>query len=135
MICQGGMPFVPPFRHEILFHSGIDLHLNCGRCARFVSCLERSEVSRWACLWLPSAWIGQLVPSTGVRKLDVAGVRAQFKGSGTINGMGNYGFLLTAVDEQVAGGLGLDRFRVTIWNSRLTRLCTTIRSTRATTRR
>lgn len=48
--------------------------------------------------------------------LVIAGARAQFKGSGTVNGTGNYGFLLTAIDGQVSGGGGLDRFRIKIWD-------------------
>jgi hypothetical protein len=46
----------------------------------------------------------------------VAGARAQFKGVGTINGAGNYGFMLTAIDGQVKGGGGSDKFRMKIWN-------------------
>jgi YVTN family beta-propeller protein len=48
--------------------------------------------------------------------LVVAGARAQFKGTGTINGSGNYGFLLTAIDGSVSGGNGIDRFRIKIWD-------------------
>jgi hypothetical protein len=48
--------------------------------------------------------------------LVVAGPRAQFMGSGTINGVGDYGFLLTAIDGQVVGGGGVDRFRIKIWD-------------------
>jgi len=48
--------------------------------------------------------------------LVVAGSRAQYKGTGTINGNGNYGFLLTAVDGQRPGGGGVDRFRIKIWD-------------------
>lgn len=48
--------------------------------------------------------------------LVVAGARAQFKGSGTINGAGDYGFLLTAIDGQLNGGGGADGFRIKIWN-------------------
>jgi PKD repeat protein len=48
--------------------------------------------------------------------LVVAGPRAQFKGSGTINGSGDYGFMLTAVDGQVNGGGGTDKFRIKIWD-------------------
>jgi hypothetical protein len=47
-----------------------------------------------------------------------AGWHRQFrhgKGSGTINGEGNYIFMLTAVDGQVVGGGGSDRFRIKIW--------------------
>ena len=48
--------------------------------------------------------------------LVVAGAKAQYKGSGTINGAGDYGFMLTAVDGQVNGGGGVDRFRIKIWD-------------------
>ena len=48
--------------------------------------------------------------------LVVAGARAQFKGTGTINGAGSYGFLLTAVDGQVNGGGGVDKLRMKIWD-------------------
>ncbi|MDP9372644.1 MAG: Ig-like domain repeat protein [Chloroflexota bacterium] len=47
--------------------------------------------------------------------LVVAGAKAQYKGGGTVNGVGGYGFLLTATDGQVAGGGGADRFRIKIW--------------------
>jgi hypothetical protein len=43
--------------------------------------------------------------------LVVAGTRARFKGEGTINGAGRYGFMLTAID----GGQS-DQFRIKIWN-------------------
>ena len=48
--------------------------------------------------------------------LVVAGARAQFKGTGTINDGGNYGFVLTAVDGQLSGGGGADLFRMKIWD-------------------
>ena len=48
--------------------------------------------------------------------LVVAGARAQFKGTGTINGAGNYGFMLTAIDGQLNGGGGVDKFRIKIWD-------------------
>jgi len=44
----------------------------------------------------------------------VAGARAQFKGTGTINGAGNYDFMLTAIDGALPGGGGVDRFRIKI---------------------
>ncbi|MFN2566736.1 MAG: PKD domain-containing protein [Gemmatimonadaceae bacterium] len=47
--------------------------------------------------------------------LVVAGARAQYKGEGTVNGEGRYRFLLTAIDGQVAGGGGTDRFRIKVW--------------------
>jgi len=46
--------------------------------------------------------------------LVVSGPKAQYKGSGTINGEGNYGFLLTATDGQLPGGGGKDKFRIKI---------------------
>jgi N-acetylneuraminic acid mutarotase len=48
--------------------------------------------------------------------LVVAGARAQYKGSGKINGSGNYGFMLTAIDGQINGGGGVDKFRIKIWD-------------------
>jgi alpha-tubulin suppressor-like RCC1 family protein len=54
--------------------------------------------------------------STAYQWLVVAGARAQFKGWGTINGQGNYAFILTAIDGQVNGGGGADRFRIKIWD-------------------
>jgi len=49
--------------------------------------------------------------------LVVGGARAQYKGTGTINGLGSYNFILTAVDGQRAGGGGVDKFRIKIWSS------------------
>jgi len=48
--------------------------------------------------------------------LVVAGAKAQFKGIGTINGSGNYGFMITAIDGQISGGGGVDKFRIKIWD-------------------
>jgi PKD domain len=42
--------------------------------------------------------------------LVVAGSQAKYKGTGTINGAGNYGFMLSAVDGAV------DKFRIKIWD-------------------
>jgi hypothetical protein len=53
--------------------------------------------------------------------LVVAGAKAQYKGTGTINGIaapagaGNYKFMLTATDGQLPGGGGYDKFRIKIW--------------------
>jgi hypothetical protein len=55
--------------------------------------------------------------STAYEWLVISGARAQYKGSGTINGSGNYGFILTAIDGQITGGGGTDKFRIKIWNS------------------
>ena len=54
--------------------------------------------------------------STSYYWLVVAGARAQFKGIGTINGAGEYRFMLTAIDGQVSGGGGVDKFRIRIWD-------------------
>jgi hypothetical protein len=52
--------------------------------------------------------------STAYEWLVVAGARAQFKGTGTLNGVAGYGFLLTAIDGAVSGGGGVDKFRIKI---------------------
>ena len=46
--------------------------------------------------------------------LVVAGTKAQYKGTGTINGVGNYKFMLTAED---GGKTGQDTFRIKIWDT------------------
>ena len=48
--------------------------------------------------------------------LVIAGPKAQYKGNGTINNGGMYGFMLTAIDGDIKGGGGLDKFRIKIWN-------------------
>jgi probable HAF family extracellular repeat protein len=57
---------------------------------------------------------GMRFTSTSYDWLVVAGTKAQYKGLGTINGGGSYGFMLTAID---GGSTGSDRFRVKIWNA------------------
>ena len=54
--------------------------------------------------------------STQYQWLVVAGARAQYKGEGTINGGGIYGFLLTAIDGELPGGAGADKLRIKIWD-------------------
>ncbi|HEX9985676.1 MAG TPA: DNA/RNA non-specific endonuclease [Thermoanaerobaculia bacterium] len=49
--------------------------------------------------------------STNLQWLVVNGANAQLKGTGTINGTGNYTFLLTATDATP------DKFRIRIWNT------------------
>jgi uncharacterized repeat protein (TIGR01451 family) len=49
--------------------------------------------------------------------LVVSGAKAQYKGSGTINGVTGYSFMLTATDSAIAGGGTADSFRIKIWNS------------------
>ncbi|MGB9940072.1 PKD domain-containing protein [Methanosarcina sp.] len=48
--------------------------------------------------------------------LVVAGARAQYKGTGTINGAGEYSFMLTAIDSELNGGGSSDKFRIKIWD-------------------
>jgi hypothetical protein len=51
--------------------------------------------------------------STGYDWLVINTNQAQYQGSGTINGSGNYGFLVTALDN---GGHGSDKVRFKIWD-------------------
>ena len=55
--------------------------------------------------------------STVYEWLVIAGARAQYRGAGTINNAGDYRFMLTAIDGQVNGGGGQDKFRIKIWNN------------------
>jgi hypothetical protein len=55
--------------------------------------------------------------STSYEWLTIAGARAQYKGAGTINGVAGYKFMLTAIDGQVSGGGGTDKFRIKITNA------------------
>jgi len=48
--------------------------------------------------------------------LVVVGSKALVKGSGAINGSGNYGFRLTVADGDVSGGGEVDKFRLKIWD-------------------
>ena len=48
--------------------------------------------------------------------LVVAGARAKFKGSGSINNAGSYGFMLSAVDGDINAGNETDKFRIKIWD-------------------
>jgi len=54
--------------------------------------------------------------STSYDWLVVSGARAQYKGSGTINNAGDYSFILTAIDGEISGGGGMDKFRMKITN-------------------
>lgn len=54
--------------------------------------------------------------STAYEWLVVSGARCQYKGRGKINGTGTYRFILTAIDGQVNGGGGIDKFRIKIWD-------------------
>ncbi|HLF45459.1 MAG TPA: LamG-like jellyroll fold domain-containing protein [Chitinophagaceae bacterium] len=59
---------------------------------------------------------GMNFKSTNYDWLVIAGSRAQFKGTGTINGSGNFGFILTAVDGDLGNNVYPDLFRIKIWD-------------------
>jgi PKD repeat protein len=48
--------------------------------------------------------------------LVIAGHKAMYKGTGTINGAGNYGFMISAIDEALTPSTGVDMFRIKIWD-------------------
>ena len=54
--------------------------------------------------------------STNYEWLVVSGAKARFRGTGQVNGAGQYGFALTAWDGQAPGGGGIDRLRIRIWD-------------------
>jgi hypothetical protein len=47
----------------------------------------------------------------------ISGAKARYRGTGSVNGSGSYGFELTAWDGNVSGGGGVDRFRIKIWDT------------------
>jgi PKD repeat protein len=50
--------------------------------------------------------------------LVIAGAKAQYKGVGTIAGRsGTFAFLVTAIDGNLSGGGGVDKFRIKIWDA------------------
>ncbi len=55
--------------------------------------------------------------STEYEWLVIAGPLAQYKGSGTINDAGDFGFMLTAKDADISGGPPNDTFRIKIWDN------------------
>jgi hypothetical protein len=44
------------------------------------------------------------------------GANAKYKGLGTINGEGNYGFMLTATVAALTASTDVDLFRIKIWD-------------------
>jgi hypothetical protein len=48
--------------------------------------------------------------------LVISGAKATYRGVGTVNGAGDYGFMVVAIDGAVSGGGGTDKFRIKIWN-------------------
>jgi hypothetical protein len=54
--------------------------------------------------------------STSYEWLVISGSRAQYLGSGTVNGSGKYGFVVTVVDGKQPGGDGTDRARLKVYD-------------------
>jgi len=54
--------------------------------------------------------------STLYEWMVIAGNKALFKGEGTINHLGWYGFMLSAVDGNLKTPVSIDRFRIRIWD-------------------
>jgi hypothetical protein len=48
--------------------------------------------------------------------LVVAGPNPKYKGVGTINGLGDYGLILTATDAELTPSSDVDLFRIKIWH-------------------
>jgi hypothetical protein len=48
--------------------------------------------------------------------LVISGAKATYTGTGTVNGVGNHKFRVVAIDGQVSGGGGVDKFRIMIWD-------------------
>ncbi len=48
--------------------------------------------------------------------LVIAGHKAMFKGNGTVEGSGNYGFMISAIDEKLTSSTDVDLFRIKIWD-------------------
>ena len=48
--------------------------------------------------------------------LVISGAKATYRGVGTVNGKGVHKFMVTAIDGDVSGGGGLDKFRIRIWS-------------------
>jgi fibronectin-binding autotransporter adhesin len=48
--------------------------------------------------------------------LVISGSKGTYRGEGTVNGAGDYGFMVSAVDGQISGGGGTDLFRIKIWD-------------------
>jgi hypothetical protein len=55
--------------------------------------------------------------STAYQWLVISGAKAQYKGTGTVNSAGNYGFILTAIDGALLGKGVPDKFRLKIWDN------------------
>ncbi|WP_143244262.1 MBG domain-containing protein, partial [Algoriphagus ratkowskyi] len=50
-------------------------------------------------------------------QLVISGAKATYTGTGTVNGVGTHKFRVIAIDGDVAGGGGFDKFRIMIWDN------------------
>ncbi len=50
-------------------------------------------------------------------ELVISGAKATYTGTGTVNGVGSHKFRVVAIDGQVSGGGGVDKFRIMIWDN------------------
>ena len=50
--------------------------------------------------------------STSYDWMVINGAKATYRGSGTVNGAGNYGFLVSAIAGEISGGEDLIRFKI-----------------------
>jgi hypothetical protein len=48
--------------------------------------------------------------------IEIVGASVRYTGEGTINADGRYSFQLTTSDGEAAGGDGIDRLRLKIWD-------------------
>jgi Leucine-rich repeat (LRR) protein len=54
--------------------------------------------------------------STSYYWLVIAGSKAKFKGDGSVNNTGDYGFIISAIDGDLKDNGEVDRFRIKIWD-------------------
>ena len=54
--------------------------------------------------------------SEGYTWLVIFGPMAIYEGSGTIHSSGNYGFMVTVIDEKYTSSIDTNRFRIAIWD-------------------
>jgi len=82
----------------------------------FVSKYKRFSIRPSGCTAFAFLIGGMLFHSDDYDWLVVNDYRAQYRGTGTINGGGSYGFILTAIDGDKIRRGNPDRFRIKIWN-------------------
>lgn len=64
---------------------------------------------------LKSKTVNMNFMSTAYDWIVIDGACAKYKGSGTINGAGNYGFMVSVVDGAIVGD-DIDKLRIKIWD-------------------